>query len=371
MPPIKKIFLVTVSFFTVALAAPVAIYAQDDKAAQIAASADSGTADRADKDMRKVIEALGKLGGKPIETLTPAEARLQPTPSDAVLEVLRDKDKDIQKMMDKMEVTAQDMTYPAAETQLPVRIYMPDDIDDNDRPLPVVVYYHGGGFVIADIDTYDATPRSIAKLAKAIVVSPEYRHAPEDKFPAAHNDAFAAYQWVVANAATWGGDPANVAVMGESAGGNLAANVAIAARDNKLQAPVHMVLVYPVAGTSTDTVSYQENVNAKPLNKAMMEWFVGHAVSTDADKQDTRLNLLGGNLRGLPEATIITAEIDPLRSDGKSLYDKLISAGVNSEYKEYKGVTHEFFGMAFVVDKAKDAQNYAVKRLKAAFDPQD
>src|SRR3954451_9918065 len=111
--------------------------------------------------------------------------------------------------------------------------------------MPVIVYYHGGVWVIADINTYEASAMALAKKARAIVVSVEYRHAPENKFPAAHEDAFAAYQWALKNAQQWGGDPTRVAVAGESAGGNLAANVAIMARDQNVQKPVHMLLVYP------------------------------------------------------------------------------------------------------------------------------
>jgi acetyl esterase/lipase len=230
------------------------------------------------------------------------------------------------------------------------------------------VYYHGGGFVIADIDVYDATPRAIARGLQAIVVSAEYRHAPEAKFPAQHEDAVAAYKWVLANAASFGGDPARVALMGESAGGNLATNVAIAARDQNLKKPAYVVAIYPVAGTSMETQSYKDNASAKPLNAEMMAWFVKHTISSDADKDDPRLDLIGkADLRQLPPFTIVTAEIDPLRDDGKMLADKLQDAGVSVKHRDYQGMTHEFFGLGNVVAKAKGAQDAAIADLRAAF----
>lgn len=335
-------------------------------AEDLSQTADSGTLKRADGDMKEVLDQLRKLDGKPIETLDAATARQQPTPADAVTARLRKDGKDPVKLTNKLKVSSRDLEYPTAGGTQKIRIYIPDN-KKADETLPVIVYYHGGGFVIATIDTYDATPRSIARLANAIVVSPEYRHAPEHKFPAAWDDANAAYQWVLQNAAAWGGDPKRIAVMGESAGGNLAINVAINARDKGLQMPAHMALIYPVAGTDTETVSYKENVNAIPLNKAMMLWFVSNTINSDADKQDTRLNVLGADLKFLPPTTIVTADIDPLRSDGKSLTDKLKQAGVNVDYKNYEGVAHEFFGMALVVDKAKAAQKFVADNLKTAF----
>jgi acetyl esterase len=174
---------------------------------------------------------------------------------------------------------------------------------------------------------------------------------------------------VLANADSFSGDASRVAVMGESAGGNLAINTAIAARDQKLQAPMHQVLVYPVAGVNTDTPSYRENEKAKPLNKAMIGWFVGHLTNGEQDKQDPRLDILGkADLSGLPSATIITAQIDPLTSDGEQLTDRLSKAGVPVRHQHYQGVTHEFFGMNAVVAKAETAQAFAAEELKNGFD---
>ena len=200
------------------------------------------------------------------------------------------------------------------------------------------------------------------------MISVEYRHAPEHKFPAAHEDAWNAYVWAVENVHTLNGDAERIAVAGESAGGNLAANVALMAKKNETVMPVHQLLVYPVAGSDMNTESYQENAEAKPLGKADMEWFVKNTVSSMDDAKDPRLNLVGrDDLADLPSATVITAEIDPLRSEGQAYAAKLEEAGVKVNAKTYPGVTHEFFGMAKVVPAAKEATDMAVADLKAAF----
>jgi acetyl esterase len=317
----------------------------------------------ADADMKKVLEQLGALGGKPLSTLSAEEARKQPTPADAVKALLTKEGKSTAPLeMAKVE----NRKIPGAAGPIDARIYTPKT--DDKKPLPVIVYFHGGGWVIADLDVYDSSPRALAKGADAIVVSADYRHAPENKFPAAHDDAFAAYEWVTKNAATFGGDPKRIAVAGESAGGNLAMNVAIMARDKGIMSPVHELLVYPVAQTSMDTPSYNEWALAKPLDKAGMQWFVEKTIRTPADKSDPRLDLVHANLAGLPKTTIVQAEIDPLKSDGDMLAKSLDAAGVPVDKKLYDGVTHEFFGMpGAAVGDAKDAQSYAAGRLKDAF----
>ncbi len=334
--------------------------------ATVAETPDSGTMKRADKDMATVLKKLGDLGVKPIESRSVEEARTQPTPADAVQAVLKDEGKDPAALMAAMKVSKKDMTYPTAGGTQQVRIYTPEGAGSG--PLPVIVYYHGGGWVIATVDTYEASAMALAKKAKAIVASVEYRHAPENKFPAAHEDAFAAYKWALANAAQFGGDPARVAVAGESAGGNLAANVAIMARDGNVQKPAHMLLVYPVAGTDMNTPSYIQNQNAMPLSKGAMGWFVDKTLAKPEDAKSPMLNLTTMvDLKGLPSATVITDSIDPLMSEGKMLAEKLKAAGVPTTYKNYEGVTHEFFGMAPVVSDSEKAQDVAAQDLREAF----
>ena len=191
--------------------------------------------------------------------------------------------------------------------------------------------------------------------------------APEHKFPAQHDEAIEAYKYILKNAKGWGGDPAKIAIVGESAGGNLAVATAIAARDQKLTAPVAVISVYPIATTAADTPSKKEQAAAKPLNAPMMAWFFDKVLNNEEEKQDPRLNLVGADLKGLPPTTIINAEIDPLRSDGDMLADKMKAAGNDVTHKVYSGVSHEFFGMDSVVAKAKEAQNFAVSQLQKSF----
>jgi acetyl esterase/lipase len=324
-----------------------------------AATVQTTQAGKPDADMQAVLDKLASLGGKPIEALSPTEARTQPSPADAVKAVMADKG-----VAADTTVTTKDATYPAGVGNQKARVYIPAGVAAN---APVVLYIHGGGWVIADLDTYDASPRALAKATGAIVVSIEYRHAPEAKFPAAHDDSVAAWKWMLANAKSWGGDPTKAAVVGESAGGNMAINVAIAARNDKLQAPLAVIAVYPVADSNMTTGSKVNKAAAKPLNTPMLAWFFTNTLAKPGDAFDPRLNLVGADLKGLPPTTIILAEIDPLHDDGANLADKLKAAGVHTELKEYAGVTHEFFGMGSVVAKAKDAEDYAAGRLKAAF----
>jgi len=182
-----------------------------------------------------------------------------------------------------------------------------------------------GGWVIADLDTYDASARALTNAAGAVVISTHYRPAPEHKFPAAHEDVWAAYRWTLQHAEELGGDPRRIAVAGESAGGNLAMHISLRARDEGVQLPVYQLLVYP------------------------------------------GINLLGAKVQGLPPTTIIAAEIDPLRSEGEQLAELLKRAGVPVERRQWDGVTHEFFGMAAVVPEAKEAVQFAGQRLRSAF----
>jgi acetyl esterase/lipase len=317
----------------------------------------------ADPDMKAVLDALKSLDPKPIEDCSVDEARRQPTPTDAVKKLLTNPAFSARPSPELEAVRAEDITIPGAAGSNAARVYTPQ----GDGPFPVILYFHGGGWVIADLDTYDATPRSIAAQSKAIVVSAHYRQAPEHKLPAAHEDAFAAWRWVVGNAASLGGDPTKIAVMGESAGGNLAINVSIYARDAGVQMPIHQALVYPVASNNIVSISYEENRNARPLNKPMMLWFINQVINDKTDLTSPLIDVVSADLSRLPPAVVVTAGIDPLRSDGEKLADKLRSAGVAVEHRNYQGATHEFFGMAAVVDAARDAQAFVALAQRQAF----
>lgn len=310
-------------------------------------------------EMQAVIEKLGSFGDQPIPDLTPVEARKNHTPTDAV-----------KALIEEHNILVPPPMSDTSEKQIPVnggnintRIYTPK----GEGPFPVVVYYHGGGFVIADLDVYDSSARALSEQAGAVVVSVAYRLAPEHKFPVAHMDSFSAYEWVTENAASIKGDPAKIAVAGESAGGNLAINMAIMARDKGIKTPVHTLAVYPITQADMNTPSYQKNAAAKPLDKPMMEWFTKHYLNNMSEAKDPMISLVNAKLSELAPVTIITAELDPLQSDGMMVADKLEAAGVSVNFKNFDGVTHEFFGMAAVVPEAKDAQGFAVTQLKKAF----
>ena len=309
-------------------------------------------------EMQAVIEKLGSYNDKPIPELTPVEARKNHTPTDAVMALIEENNITIPPSM--VDTSGQEI--PVSGGNIHARIYTPK----GSGPFAVIVYYHGGGFVIADLDVYDASARALAEQVNAVVVSVAYRMGPEHKFPTAHMDSFAAYEWVTKNAASIKGDPNKIAVAGESAGGNLAVNVAIMARDKNIKTPLHILAVYPIAQSDVNTASYKKNAAAKPLNKPMMEWFNKHYLNNISEAKDPKISLVNANLKSLPPVTIITAGIDPLQSDGMMLADKLKAAGVSVDTKNYDGVTHEFFGMAAIVPEAKDAQRFAAEQLKKA-----
>ncbi|MBC7757066.1 MAG: alpha/beta hydrolase [Bdellovibrio sp.] len=325
-------------------------------------AADStGMGAKPNAQMQAVLDEFTILGPKPLGSLPAIEARKQPSPADAVKALLKKQGKSVEpEAVGKVE----NKTIAGAAGQIPIRIYTPK----GQGPYPVIVYYHGGGWVIADLDTYDASPRALVNATNAVVVSAHYRQAPEYKFPSAHDDALEAYKWVLEHAKELNGDPKRIALVGESAGGNMAAAVSVMAREHKMQMPIYQVLVYPIAGDNVKTASYIENAKSKPLDRAGMQWFFKQYLNSPADGKNHLISLLSEkDLTGLPPTTIITAQIDPLRSEGKAYADLLQKAGIIVRYKNYEGVTHEFFGMGAVVDKAKEAQQFVAEGLNEAF----
>ena len=294
-----------------------------------------------DAQMKAVLDQLAALHPKPIEKLTPPQARMQPGAADAVKALLKKKNGGVLPPPEPV-AKVEDRTVPGPAGTIPVRVYTPE----GDGPFPVLVYVHGGGWVIASVQAYDSSARALANAARCVVVSVGYHLAPEHRFPDAHEEVYSATQYVMKNAAQFGGDPKRVAIAGESAGGNMATAVCLMARDRRGRMPVHQLLVYPVADTRMNTPSYIQNAKAKPLNKPMMGWFFRHTVRKPSDANSRYLAVLRNpNLRRLPPATIVAAEIDPLRSEGKAYADRLRAAGVPVRYRLYKGVAHEFFGL--------------------------
>ena len=312
--------------------------------------------------MQTVIETLDTISPTPLQTLTPAQARMQKSPADAVMQVMRNFV--IYAPLVKVDTVGKEIPVTIGSSSIHARIYTPKT---GRTSYPVIVYYHGGGWVIATIDTYNASAQALAEQVDAIVVSVEYRKGPEFKFPTAHSDAFDAYKWTIQNASSFNGDSTKMAVVGESAGGNLAINTSIMARDMGIRKPLFQLAVYPIANGDFNSTSYNLYASAKPLNKPLMQWFFNYYLNNSSEITDPRISLVNANLSGLPTTLIIGAEIDPLQTEGRLLADKLLAAGVNTTYILFTGVTHEFFGMASVVPEARDAQEIVANQLKNAF----
>jgi acetyl esterase len=258
----------------------------------------------------------------------------------------------------------EEWTIPGAGGEMPTRIYIPYGTG----PFPVLVYLHGGGWVIGDLEAYDATCRALTNAAGCLVVAIEYRLAPEHKFPAAPEDCYAATCWVAANAATIGGDPRRIAVGGDSAGGNLAAVVAQMARDRGGPFLVYQLLVYPVTNYGYDTASYTENAEGYLLTRDAMMWFWNHYLHSAADGANPLASPLRVNdLRGLPPAMVLTAEFDPLRDEGEAYAMRLQEAGVPVTLKRYAGTIHGFFSLGAVLDQGKHAMADAATALRTIF----
>jgi acetyl esterase len=324
----------------------------------------TGTKYKAEPGMQELLAAFAALGGKPIETLTPAEARLQPTMADAVNALLKKSGGETDPAKLVPDITTVDTTIPGQDgTQLTATVYTPT----GPGPFPAVVYFHGGGWVIGNRQAYDAGARALAKGAQAVVISVDYRLAPENKFPAAWDDALATYKWTAAKVGSWRGDPRRLALAGEGAGGNLAISTAISTVAAGITRPKAVIAIYPITQTGTATESYVDSVNAKPLNKAMIGWYFHETLNSAADKTDPRLDIIHAKLSLLPPVTIINAQIDPLRSDGAMLEEALKQVNVAVVRREYEGVTHGFFGAAEVLPTAKKAQSFAIDQLKDAF----
>jgi acetyl esterase/lipase len=322
------------------------------------------TTARVEPNMKALLQTLASLGGKPIEKLSPGVARQQPLISDAVLALLKKRGLSL---APEPVGSARDRSININGRAIPVRVYRPSAVADG--LVPVLVYAHGGGWVIGSIQDYDSSCRALSNATRAMVISVGYRYAPQNRFPSAHEGVYAVTQWMMKNANELGGDPGRVAIGGESAGGNIASAVCMMARDRGAPMPVHQLLVYPITQYGNfNTPSYRRFAEAKPLNRAMMRWFFRQYLPpSNRDSNPRYLDLIASDKRRLPPATIIAAEIDPLTSEGVSYANKLRGAGVPVRYKLFRGVTHEFFGTGAVVPTAREAVKFAAEGLNAAF----
>jgi acetyl esterase len=253
----------------------------------------------------------------------------------------------------------EDRTVPGADGDLRARVYRPDAAG----PLPTVVFLHGGGWVIGDLDTHDNMARNVCRHAEAVVVAVDYRLAPEHPFPAAADDAVAATRWIAQHLDEFGGDP-RLAVAGDSAGGNLAAVVAQALRDDGTPLAAQF-LVYPAVDAEGEYPSRVENAKGYFLEKDTMDWFYGHYAGAWEDAKDARLSPLHhGDLAGLPPAVVVTAEYDPLRDEGEAYGKALEAAGVHAEVLRYDGMIHGFFDMGGASPAAQAAIEESCTRFR-------
>ena len=261
------------------------------------------------------------------------------------------------------------LTASGAEGALSAQLYRPTLAKDT----PVILYFGGGTWVTGSLDGTEESARQLSARTGWVVVSLRTRLAPEARFPAAHDDAYALYQWARAHMREWGADPTRVALAGEGPGANLALSTAMQARDryargDRTAVPDHLLLITPLAGTALNTPSMSENRRAQPLTRATVDWAQDLYVDSSRDLRDPRIDLAArDDFAGLPPTTVILAEIDPLRSGGETLAGKLSAAGVPTEARLFPGTTHDFFGLGAQVAEAAAAEDYAAARLKRAF----
>jgi len=263
--------------------------------------------------------------------------------------------------------SVKDVTAQGLHGAIPLRVYRPAGVADGTR-VPAYLFFHGGGWVIGDVNTHDVLCRQLTAASGASVISVDYRLAPEHKFPAAADDSWAATTWVVAHAAELGLDASRLAVGGDSAGGNLAAVVALMARDAGGPAIKLQTLIYPVTDVMRETRSYGDFADGYLLTRDSMRWFIAHYLPSGDQARDWRASpLRAPSLAGLPPALIITAGFDPLRDEGEMFAGRLRDAGNMVDYVCYGGMIHGFIGMGKLLDTAQRAITHIGDSLRQAF----
>jgi acetyl esterase/lipase len=305
---------------------------------------------------QQVCDLIVASGRPPIEMLTPPQARQAYLASRAILQP-------------EAEAVAEVLPLSATGPHgpIPLRYYRGNGVDKG-RPQPALVYFHGGGWVIGDLESHDQVCRALANAIPAIVVAVDYRLAPEHKFPAAVEDAIAATRWIADNAERHGIDAGRLAVAGDSAGGNLAAVVALDARDHGGPRLVHQVLIYPGTDMRMGWPSLERHAQQLPLTRAGMQWFVGHYLCNDADKLDWRASqLMAASLASLPPALIITAGFDPLCDEGEAYAEALRKAKVAVELARFEGQIHGFLNMGRIIADAGRAVATVAAALRGSF----
>ena len=303
-----------------------------------------------DPQAQAVIDAVNALGLPAVWEVSPEQARInaasRPRPVGP-------------------EVAAvENRSIPGPDGDVPVRIYTPE----GSGPLPILVWYHGGGWVIGDLESADPTARHLCKGAGCVVVSVDYRLSPETKFPGPAEDCYSATVWAAENAASLGADASRLAVGGDSAGGNLAAGISLMAADRGGPSIVHQLLVYPVTERNYETASYVDNAEGYMLARDAMRFYWDAYLGSDADASNPyAAPMQAGSLSGQPQALVITAEFDPLRDEGEAYGRRLQEAGVETTISRYDGMIHGFFGMVGIMDKSGLVMEEATAALRAAF----
>lgn len=316
---------------------------------------------RAEPDMHAVLLQYEQAGGQPMHTLTVAQARAQSTMAAAFHTVMAGK---AMPAAPFVQVTPRQVDGAAGS--LPTTLFNPMP---GRRDLPIILYFHGGLYATGSADEDADVARALAVGGKAMVLSVNYRLAPEAKFPAAYDDAISAYRWLLGHAVELGADPRRIAVGGQGAGGTLAVDIAVAARDGGFTRPVQVVLIDPLGGTADPTDSAVRNTYGVPLDRADVTWSLAQEARTPADLADPRLDPLGSaDMHNLPPVTIVTSELNPIGSDARVLGSKMEAAGVDIRQIQYAGTTNEFFGMGAGVGRAKEAETFAAVQLTGTFD---
>jgi acetyl esterase len=307
-----------------------------------------------DAQSQTILDMMSSFGG--FNTLDPAALRQMETRGLPALEAER-----------KHLASVRDLSIEGGGgAPMPIRIYTPREAERVTAPTPILVYFHGGGHVLGSLDMFDGLCCQLARGSGFIVVSVDYRLAPENKFPAAPEDAYAAIRWAYANAGSFGGDPSHIAIAGDSAGANLAAVACLMAKDRASPSIARQILFYPSTNGRQQTASSVRNGQGYLLTRQMMDWFTAQYTNGPGDL----LNPYFAPLRhadhsGLPPAVVVTAEYDPLLDEGKAYADCLKAAGVPVAYRCYEGTVHGFVTFYRALDKGRDAIAFACESLRA------
>lgn len=306
--------------------------------------------------MHQVLERMARAAFVPLHALSPEQARQAYEKGASVLDLPPTR-------IDHLE----NFTVPARDGhEIPVRLYLPRAPLDHE-PLPVLVFFHGGGFVVGSLATHDSVCRTLCHQAHCAVLAVDYRLAPEHRFPVAFEDAWDALAWLLGNAGEHGLDAQRVAVGGDSAGGTLAAACALQARDQGLKLSLQL-LFYPGCAARQDSASHKTFAHGFMLEVEHINYFFGHYLRTDADRQDWRFAPLQAlDLEGVAPAWLGLAECDPLIDEGVLYADRLRAAGVSVDLEIYRGVVHDFIKMGRALEVAKTAHSDAARSLRQAF----